>query len=102
MLSTEAVTVDLIALRNWHFHCSLDPARTPEMRRWHRGQTTAINRRIPRTGPGSLNLVKVVLIEMLATQARKGLHVAVKSGSPFDWKKFCDAVTDALNQPGTR
>ncbi len=66
------------------------------MRRWHRSQVTAINKRLPRKGPGSLNLVKVALIEHLANHARRSVHSAVKLSGPFDWKHYCEAVMKEL------
>jgi hypothetical protein len=100
--TTEAVSIDLVALRNWHFHCSLDKDRSPEMRRWHRGQVRIINAKIPRKGPGSLTLVKVCLIELLAGQARRATHAAVRCHQPFDWKSLCEAVLAGLEKAEPR
>lgn len=94
--TTEDVSIDLVAMRNWHFHASMDKQRSPEMRRFHRRAFLGLDRRIPRKGPGSLTLVKVCLIELLAGQARRATHSAVQAGGPFDWKKLCEAVLEGL------
>lgn len=96
--STESVSIDLVAMRNWHFHASMDKQRSPEMRRFHRRAFLDLDKRIPRKGPGSLPLVKVCLIELLAGQARRATHSAVQAGGPFDWKKLCEAVLAGLEK----
>lgn len=100
--TTEATTIDLVSLRNWHFQASMDKGRSPQMRRWHRGQAQIIGRKIPHHGPGSLSPMKVALVEFLSVRYRKVVEARAcrlfaqseavqETALAFEWQQYCRA-----------
>lgn len=74
LTSTESIIVDLVALRNWHWHASMDSQRDSKMRKWHRRQAEIIGRKIPTPGRNSISTTKLALIEFLADRHRRITH----------------------------
>ena len=111
--STEAVTIDLVAMRNWHFQASLDKNRSAAMRRWHRTQYSAVDRKIPRKGPGSLTPVKMALVEFLSERYRKLTLKRTKdlleetplrqeAALGFEWRQFVEAAQKRIENASHR
>lgn len=97
LTTTESVLVDLYALRAWHFRASLDRDRSPEMRRWHRSQVDAVNKRLAGMSQTVRDQVKLGLLTVLAEQYRKQLQERAKSLAPFAWEKFCAAARKQID-----
>lgn len=94
--STDGVKIDLVAMRNWHFHCGMDPDRQPEMRRWHRRQAQIIADKLNEMEGARMPLAKIIVIEFLAETYRKQLHMHAHFGGPWDWNEACRLAKDAI------
>jgi hypothetical protein len=102
LTSTDEVFIDLVAMRNWHFKASMDRARPPELRRWHRSQVDAISKRLGKHPKSTHDLVKLALIEVLGDVYRKKLFETAGRLAPFNWSRFCDAARAALGKKPIR
>lgn len=96
LTSTEKTTVDLIALRAWHWKASMDPEREPEIRRWHRQQVKHISLRISRRGEALTDAEALPLVEMLTEANTEELYLNVAKAYAGDWTKLCELTREAI------
>ena len=94
--TTEAVAVDYIAMRAWHFRCSIDKARPPEMRRWHRNVVASLSLKLSKLPKPGLLPMKIAVIEILTDTYRNELQRSSGNYSAFDWQKFCSSAITSL------
>lgn len=93
---TEKTTVDLVALRAWHWKASMDPERQPEIRRWHRGQVKAISVRLSHRGHREAEAGPNALIEMLTEKNVEETYHCVAKALAGDWQKLCELTREAI------
>lgn len=94
--STEAHSVDLIALRAWHWSASCDPTRDHEMRHWHRDQCKWITMRMTAHGKGRITTEALAVVELQTEAARKDLHKEMRQICAGDWDKNCQLAREAI------
>jgi len=96
LTSTEKTTVDLIAMRAWHWKASIDPERDPGIRRWHRSQVKHISLRISRRGIALTDSEALPLVEMSTEKATEELYHNVAKAYAGDWAKLCEMTREAI------
>jgi hypothetical protein len=98
LTSTEKTTVDLIALRAFHWKASMDPDRDPAIRRWHRQQVKHISLRISRRGEVLTDDDALPLVEMLTEKHAEELYTNVAKAYAGDWEALCALTREAILQ----
>jgi hypothetical protein len=96
--SSEAHTVDLIALRAWHVKASRDPNRDHEMRDWHRGQVRYIEMRLSAHKPASTTPELIALVELATEASHAELHKEIQLVCAGDWEKNCQLAREAIKE----
>lgn len=111
--STEAIRIDLIALRSYHLRASMDGARSPSMRHFHRGQAGIIGRKIPTPSAAGMTLRKLALLGLLLDRAERvrsrrqlrmfwNTEAVEETAFAWEWNRFCaearKQVAEALRE----
>lgn len=96
LTSTEKTSIDLIALRAFHWKASMDPDREPVMRRWHRGQVKHISVRLSVRDGGRLTADTHALIEMMVDENAEATYHEVGKVFAGDWQKLCELSRSAI------
>lgn len=94
--TSEAHTVDLVAMRRWHWRASMDPNRDHEMRCWHRMQAHWITLRISSVTAGKVTPEAQAVAELLTDDARSQIHMELETVCAGDWKKNCQLAREAI------
>lgn len=94
--TTEAHSVDLIALRAWHWSCSCDPARDHEMRKWHRDQCKWISLRLTAHHTDRQTPGVIAVIELTTEANRQELHKEMREVLAGDWETKCRLAREAI------
>lgn len=94
--SSEAHTVDLAALRAWHWRASMDPNRDHEMRAWHRDQCKWITMRMSAHSSSKKAIEFVALAELLTNDAYEQVHREMNLVCAGDWEKNCQLAREAI------
>lgn len=101
--TSEAHTVDLIALRAWHWSASCDPSRDHEMRKWHRDQCKWISVRMGAHTAEKINPTVLAVAELSTEAARTLLHREIQAVCAGDWETNCrlamEAIAEKLHRP---
>lgn len=96
LTSTEKTTVDLIALRAFHWKASMDCERDPAIRRWHRQQVKHISLRISRRGEALGSDGQLALVEMMTEQYAENAYIHVARANAGDWELLCQLTREAI------
>lgn len=96
--SSEAHTVDLVAMRAWHWKASMDPKRDHEMRAWHRQQVHWINLRMSAHTDRKTTTEVMALVELMADEAHRHIHKEIGLVCAGDWEKNCQLAREAIIQ----
>jgi len=95
--SSEAHTIDLVALRRFHWNASMDPSRDHEMRTWHRDQVRWITLRMSAHGGRHTTTEFLAVVELLATDAQEQIHKEMETICAGDWEKQCKLAREAIS-----
>lgn len=96
--SSERHSIDLIAMRAWHWRASFDPGRDHEMRSWHRKQWQHITMRLHAHKTEAVTPEIMAVAELLADNARDKLQREMTQICAGDWEKNCALAREAIKE----
>ena len=94
--SSEAHTIDLVAMRAWHWRASFELGRDHEMRRWHRHQVRFIEMRLSAHKSPKMTPDVIEVAEILAEQARDKIQREMTTICAGDWEKNCELARESI------